>query len=310
MSEVSILLPSFFSLEPVKQRVSSILPKTDVYRDTDFKGSDARVLVVTTFSKVDAELIAKLPNLRFVQVASTGYDNVDVSLLKSKGIKLSNIPIANKESVAEHVIMMTLALLRDLIPLDSKIKTRSWPPLTQERELKGKVFAIIGMGAIGIRLAERLLPFEVSVIYYDIERRGEEIEQRLGVTFLPLEECLKTADIVSLHLPLSQETKRMFSKKEFALMKNNSIFINTSRAEIVYESALIDAIKSKSIRAGIDVYPQEPPNFDSELFRLNGVIFTPHSAGATAESQERFMLETVRNVLHFLQGADPLYQVI
>jgi phosphoglycerate dehydrogenase-like enzyme len=305
--EVSILLPTFFPLEPVKQRVSSTLPGTEVHHDQDFKGSDARVLVVTTFTKVGAEILAKMPNLKFVQVASTGYDNVDTSLLKSKGIKLSNIPIANKESVAEHVIMMTLALLRDLVSLDSKIKNKSWPPLSQGRELKGKVFAIIGMGAIGTRLAERLLPFEVSIIYYDIERKPEEVEQRLGISFFPLEECLRMADIVSLHLPLSEKTRGMFSKREFGLMKNGSIFINTSRAEIVDEKDLIDAIKIRGIRAGIDVFPQEPPNFDSELYKVGGIIFTPHSAGATAESQERFMMETIRNVVHFLQGVGPLY---
>lgn len=310
MPEVVILLPTFFPLDPVKMGVSSILPGTEVQHDTDFKGSDARVLVVTTFTKVGVDLISKMPNLKFVQVASTGYDNVDTSLLKSKGIKLSNIPIANKESVAEHVIMMALALLRDLVDVDLKIKNKSWPPLTQGRELKGKVFAIIGMGAIGTRLAERLLPFEVSLVYYDIERKPEDTEQRLGISFLSLDECLKSADIVSLHLPLTEETKGMISKKEFALMKDGSIFINTSRAEIVDENDLIEAIKTKGIKAGIDVFPTEPPNFDSELFRLDGVIFTPHSAGATVESQERFMMETVRNVVHFLQGVNPLYQVI
>ncbi|MDH2902123.1 MAG: 2-hydroxyacid dehydrogenase [archaeon] len=310
MPEVAILLPVFFPLDAVKMGVSSILPGTEVRHDRDFTGSDARVLVVTTFTKVGSDIVSKMPNLKFVQVASTGYDNVDISLLKSKGVKLSNIPIANKESVAEHVIMMTLALLRDLIPLDSKIKNKNWPSLTQGRELKGKVFAIIGMGAIGTRLAERLLPFEVSIVYCDIERKPEEIEQRLGVSFLPLDECLKTADIISLHLPLTDETKGIFSKREFDLLKNGAIFINTSRAEIVDENALIETIKTKGIRAGIDVFPQEPPNFDSELFQLNGVIFSPHSAGATAESQERFMIETVRNVAHYLQGVDPLYQVI
>ncbi len=160
--------------------------------------------------------------------------------------------------------MMTLALLRDLVSLDSKIKSRSWPSLTQGRELKGKIFAIIGMGAIGTKLAERLLPFEVSVIYYDIERKPVEVEQKLGVSFYPLEDCLRMADIVSLHLPLTEQTRGMFSKKEFELMKNNSIFINTSRAEVLDEKDLIDAIKTKGIRAGIDVFLQEPPNFDSE----------------------------------------------
>jgi phosphoglycerate dehydrogenase-like enzyme len=309
LSDVTILLPEFIPLEQIKQSVDAVLPGTGVFHDTEFKGSNSKVLVVTTFTKVDAEVVSKMPNLKFVQVASTGYDNVDEALLKSKGVALSNIPIANKESVAEHVIMMALALLRGLVPLDAEIKAKSWPNLTQGRELKDKIFAIIGMGAIGTKLAERLLPFEVSMVYYDVVRRPQDFEQRLGITFYPLDDCLRMADIVSVHLPLTDETKGMFSEEKLSLMKEGCIFINTSRAEIVDEGALVRAVKSGTITAGIDVFPQEPPDFHSELFGLRGVIFTPHSAGATVESQERFLLETMRNVLRYVQGVEPLYRV-
>lgn len=309
MGDVTILLPEFFPLDQVQQSVSAVLPGTGVFHDSDFKGSDSRVLVVTTFTEVDAGMVAKMPNLKFVQVASTGYDNVDQALLKSKGVVLSNIPVANKESVAEHVIMMALALLRDLVPLDAEIKGKGWPSLTRGRELKGKVFAVVGMGAIGSKLAERLLPFEVSVVYYDAVRRPQDFEQRLGLSFYPLDECLKLADIVSVHLPLTDETRGMFSAEKLSLMKEGAIFINTSRAEIVDEAALIGALKEGRMTAGVDVFPREPPDFGSELFGLRGVIFTPHSAGATVESQERFLLETMRNVLRFLQGVEPLYKV-
>jgi phosphoglycerate dehydrogenase-like enzyme len=309
LSDVTILLPEFFPLDQIRQTVSSVLPGTGVFHDNEFGGSDSKVLVVTTFTKVDAAIVAKMPKLKFVQVASTGYDNVDQALMKSKGITLSNIPVANKESVAEHVIMMTLALLRGLVPLDAKIKDKSWPSLTQGRELKDKVFAIIGMGAIGTKLAERLLPFEVSMIYYDVVRRPQDIEQRLGITFYPLDDCLRLADIVSVHLPLTDQTRGLFSGEKLSLMKQGCIFINTSRAEIVDEAALARAVKSGTLVAGIDVFAQEPPDFGSEIFGLDGVIFTPHSAGATVESQERFMMETMRNVLRYLQGVEPLYRV-
>ena len=309
MTDVTILLPEFFPLDQIRQTVSSVLPGTRVFHDTEFDGSDSKVLVVTTFTKVDAAVVAKMPNLKFVQVASTGYDNVDLSLLKSKGVKLSNIPVANKESVAEHVMMMVLALLRGLVPLNAEIKAKRWPNLTQGRELKDKVFAIIGMGAIGTKLAERLLPFEVSTIYYDVVRQPQDSEQKLGVTYYPLDDCLKLADIISVHLPLTEETKGMFSTEKLTLMKQGCIFINTSRAEVVDEAAFVQAVKSGAIAAGIDVFAQEPPDFGSELFALDGVIFTPHSAGATMESQERFMMETMRNVLRYLQGVEPLYKV-
>lgn len=309
MTDVTVLLPEFVPLEQIRQSVAAVLPSTGVFHDKEFQGSDSKVLVVTTFTKVDAEMVSKMPNLRFVQVASTGYDNVDEALLKSKGVALSNIPIANKESVAEHVIMMALALLRNLIPLDRQIKEGTWPELTQGRELKEKVFAIIGMGAIGSKLAERLLPFEVSMVYYDVVRREPEFERRLGLTFYPLDDCLKAADVVSIHLPLTGETRGMLSKEKLALMKESSVLINTSRAEIVDEGALVEAVKSGRIVSGIDVFPKEPPDFGSELFRTPGIIFSPHSAGATAESQGRFLMETMRNVLRYLQGVEPLYRV-
>jgi len=312
VSEVCVLLPSFIPLDQIRQALSSIISGAEVHHDREFSGSGSKVLIVTTFTKVGKEIVGRMPNLRFVQVASTGYDNVDIDLLKSKGIKLSNIPTANKESVAEHVVMMAFALLRDLVPLDSNIKSRRWPSLTTGRELKGKVFAIIGLGMIGAKLAERLLPFEASLVYYDIERKPEELEQRLGITFLSLEVCLKSADIISLHLPLTEKTRGMFSKREFDLMKRGTIFINTSRAEVVDEKALVEAVNTKELKVGIDVFQKEPPDFDSELFQLdkNKVLFSPHLAGSTAESQERFMVETMRNVLHYLQGTEPLYQVI
>jgi phosphoglycerate dehydrogenase-like enzyme len=309
LPEVTVLLPGFIPLETVAQGVGALLPGTGVFHDFEFGGSDSRVLVVTTFTRVDGALLGKMPNLKFVQVASTGYDNVDLGLLKSRGITLSNIPVANKESVAEHVIMMSLALLRDLVPLDRQIKEGSWPELTRARELKDKVFAIVGMGAIGSKLAERLLPFEVSMVYYDAVRRDPEFEQRLGLTFYPLDDCLKVADLVSIHLPLTEETKGMFSKEKLALMKEGSILINTSRAEIVDEAALVEAVRSGRTTAGIDVFPKEPPDFSSELFRTPGIIFSPHSAGATVESQGRFLMETMRNVLRYLQGVEPLYRV-
>jgi len=114
-----------------------MLMKVAITTSVDFERNNADVLIVTTFTKVDAELLNKLPNLRFIQVASTGYDNVDLEEVKHRGIMLSNIPVANKEAVAEHVIMFALALLRNLIQLNSEIKAKQWPILTGARELRG-----------------------------------------------------------------------------------------------------------------------------------------------------------------------------
>ena len=304
------ILPAFLPIDEIKASIGQILPDLEVRTDSDFDRSEADVLVVTTFTRVDGELLGKFPSLKFLQVASTGYDNVELDAVRNRGVMLSNIPVANKESVAEHVIAMTLSLLKDMRFLDSELRRGNWPMITGSRELKGKTFGIVGMGAIGIRLAERLLPFEVGMVYHDVRRLPEEREQNLGLTYLPLERLLEVSDVISIHVPLTKDTEKMFSSSAFRKMKDGSILINTSRGEVVDEQALIDAVKGKGIRAGLDVFPTEPPDFSSELFRLDNVIFSPHIAGVTVESQQRFITETVSNVLRYAQGVDPLYRVL
>ena len=304
------ILPAFLPIDEIKASIGQILPDLEVRTDSDFDRSEADVLVVTTFTRVDGELLGKFPSLKFLQVASTGYDNVELDAVRNRGVMLSNIPVANKESVAEHVIAMTLSLLKDMRFLDSELRSGNWPMITGSRELKGKTFGIVGMGAIGIRLAERLLPFEVGMVYHDVRRLPEEREQNLGLTYLPLERLLGVSDVISIHVPLTKDTEKMFSSSAFREMKDGSILINTSRGEVVDEQALVDAVKGKGIRAGLDVFPTEPPDFSSELFRLHNVIFSPHIAGVTVESQQRFITETVSNVLRYAQGVDPLYRVL
>ncbi len=308
--KVLAILPPFLPIDEIDRAVGAILPGIEIRTDTDFESSECEVLIVTTFTPVDPALLGKMPGLKFIQVASTGYDNVQISILKERGIRLSNIPVANKESVAEHVIAFVLAFLKNLIFFDRTLREGNWPILTNSRELSGKVFGIVGMGAIGKRLAERLLYFGVKTVYYDPVRLPEAEEEMLGARPLDLNTLLKESDIVSIHMPLTDKTRNMFGQDTFSMMKDGAIFINTSRGEIVDEAALIDAIKRKGIQAGLDVYPHEPPDFTSELFRLDNVIFSPHIAGVTMESQRRFITETVSNVLKYVQGLEPLYRVV
>lgn len=308
--KILIILPPFFPATSVEATIKQILPDAEITTNTDFGQNNAEVLVATTFTKVDEQLVSKFPNLKFVQIASTGYDNVDAETLRKRGVKLSNIPTANKESVAEHVIAVALAQLKNLLYFHNEIVNGNWPFLTNSTELMGKTFGIIGMGAIGKRLAERLLYFGVNTIYSDPVRIPEEEEENLGVSYAPMDELLRRSDIVSLHVPLTKETDRFIGEKEFNLMKDAAIFINTSRGEVVDEPALIKAIKSKGVRACIDVYSQEPPDPRSELFKVPNVIFSPHIAGVTVESQQRFIADTISNVLKYVQGLEPSYQVL
>lgn len=303
------VLPAFLPVDDIKANVAQILPDLEIRTDTDFEKSDADVLVVTTFTKVDKDVIEKFPSLKFLQVASTGYDNVDLEALKKRKITLSNIPVANKESVAEHVIAMALSILKDMRFLDNELRSGNWPMLTGSRELKGKTFGIVGMGAIGIKLAERLIPFEVALVYHDVRRLPEDRERELGLTYVPFKKLVEVSDVISIHVPLTDSTEKMFSSFAFDSMKDGAILINTSRGEVVDEDALISAVKKKGIRAGLDVFSKEPPDLGSPLFKLDNIIFSPHIAGVTIESQQRFITETVSNVLRYVQGLDPLYKV-
>ena len=306
---VLIILPPFLPSDEIKATLRQVLPAAEVLNDTNFKEKNSEVLVATTFTPVDEELIGKLPNLKFVQIASTGYDNVDTEALRKRGVHLSNIPTANKESVAEHVITMALAQLKNLMYFHSEIVKGNWPFLTNSMELMGKTFGIIGMGAIGRKLAERLLYFGTNTVYYDPVRIPVEDEEILGVTYTDLDTLLKKSDIISLHVPLNAQTERFMSKDQFSSMKDGAIFINTARGEVIDEPALVNAIKTKGIRACIDVYAEEPPDPKSDLFGLDNVIFSPHIAGVTIESQQRFITETVSNVLKYVQGLDPQFRV-
>ncbi|MHB8361001.1 MAG: NAD(P)-dependent oxidoreductase [Thermoplasmataceae archaeon] len=282
----------------------------DIRTEADFSRDDCEILIITTFTKVDSELLEKLPSLKFIQVASTGYDNVDLESVRKKGIMLSNAPSSNKESVAEHVIGMVLYFLKDFRFLDQELRNGNWPMLTGSREMKGKTFGIIGMGAIGRRLVERLLPFEPGIVYYDPRKLDPDDEASLGVSFLELDDLIAESDIISIHVPLTPETRNMLGKERIEKLKDGAILINTARGEVVDEQALIRAVKEKGVKAGIDVYVTEPPDFSSEIFKLDGILLSPHIAGVTVESQQRFLQETIANVIRYVQGVKPINVVV
>jgi phosphoglycerate dehydrogenase-like enzyme len=307
--KVVAILPAFLDLDTIKKSIDQIMPGIEIFTDTEFEKNDADVVVITTFTRFGRNELDKFPELKFLQVASTGYNNVDIKELRKRNIILCNVPVANKDAVAEHVIGMTLALLKNFLTFDSQIKSGNWPLLTNSRELQGKTFGIIGMGAIGIKLIQKLIPFNVGIVYYDPRRLSGADEEFYGVTYLELDELIKASDIISIHAPLTKSTMLMFNDSRFGMMKDNAIFINTSRGEIVDEKALVKAIKEKNLYSGIDVFSVEPPDFSSELFHLDNVLFSPHIAGVTMESQDRFITETIGNIIRYSQGIDPLYKV-
>ena len=306
-------LPWFLPVDDVRQRVGALIPELDIVPEPTAPGrfplDELETPILTTFHALRAEDIAQLTALKFVQVASTGYDRVDLAACRARGIMVSNIPVANSKTVAEHVILVVLALLRDLVTLDQSLRHETWPTLTGANELAGKVFGVVGMGRIGREVAARLVPFETSTIYYDVVRLSADQERNLGVTAVGLEELVDQSDIISLHLPLNRRTRGMFTEEMFGRMKPRAIFVNAARSELVDPVALRWVVGEGKIRAALDVFPTEPPDFTDPVFRAKGTVFTPHIAGVTEEAQQRFLTETVKNVLRFVQGKEPLYRV-
>jgi len=273
---------------------------------------EAEILVSTAFVPITGEMIRNAPRLRFLQVAGVGVDHVDMEAARAAGITVANVAAANAVSVAEHVVMVALAMTRDLCNAHAAMRAGQWSLpqwMSRARELAGLTVGIVGMGRIGREVARRLLPFGVTIVYYDVQPLDQTTEDELGVTLLPLDDLLAAADIVTVHVPLNENTYHLFDATRFARMKPGSYFINAARAEIVDENALVDALKTRLGGAAIDVFSPEPPPPDHPLFSLPNVLLTPHGAGVTVNAQQRIAQGAIQNVLRYLDGR-PLADVV
>ena len=205
------------------------------------------------------------------------------------------IPVANNHgnsiAVAEFTVLLVLALLRKLPVHHNTTKGGRWLEhnlMVEMGELAGRTVGIVGMGFVGRAVAQRIKGFEANLVYTDIRQLSSDQEEALGLTFVSLEELLKQADIITLNLSLTSESKNLIGPKEFEMMKKTAFLINTARAGIVDQDALYRALYSREIAgAAIDVYPQEPPDPNNPMFLLDNVIFTPHMAGASLDTWGR-----------------------
>lgn len=265
----------------------------------------AEILISTTFFPLPRAALEQATNLRFIQVAGVGADHVDLDAARDLGIAVAVVTGANTVSVAEHVVMVILAMLRGLIPAHESMRSGGWPLptwMTQAHDLAGRTVGILGMGRIGRGVAERLVPFEVTLLYHDIVRLPESEEDLLGVTYVDLDTLLTSSDILTLHLPLTKETRHILNRERLFKMKKGAYLVNTARAELVDEAALVEALQGHLAGAAIDVFSPEPPPPDHPLRSLPNVILTPHGAGVTVEAQQRIAQGVIQNVLRYLQG--------
>ncbi len=217
--------------------------------------------------------------LKLVQLISAGYDRIDVSAAKQAGVPIANNGGANSVAVAEHTMMLILAVYKKMAFHHINVTHGKWRvgdfAATRTYELAGKKLGIVGLGTIGKKVVRRAAAFDMDIQYYDVIRLNEDQEDALGVKFALFPELLQSSDVVSLHVPLNDQTRKMMGAREFAMMQKDAIFINTCRGPVVDEEALRHALLSRQIAAaGLDVMVEEPPLINHPLFGLENVTFT------------------------------------
>ncbi len=252
--------------------------------------------------------------VRLVQLLSAGYDEVDVALARRLGIPVATNGGANAPSVAEHVILLILASYRHLTEVAAMVRRGAWESsFTTARltyEIGGKAIGLVGLGNIGRALARRLRAFEATLLYYDVRRLDPEAEEELGLVYCDLPTLLSQADIVSLHLPLTPETRHLIGEAELALMKPTALLVNAARGGLVDEAALARALRGKKILgAALDVLSQEPPPPGHPLLDLKNCLITSHCAGPTFDSWPRRFQNGFANIARVLQGLEPEWLV-
>jgi len=265
-------------------------------------------------AKLDSDILIKCKKLKVISRHGVGYDNIDLKHLKKNNIALLITATGNALAVAEHVMYMMLSLSKGVTSYDAEVRSGNFKKNVNKietYELFKKEMLIAGFGRIGKNLIKRCLGFDMKVNVYDPFVDEKKIKSLGGQKVDSLESSIKTADFVSIHMPLNEKTRNLIDSKILKTMKNNSIIINTARGGIINEKDLDQALKSKIIfAAGLDVFENEPPNLNNPLLKNDKVLLSPHSATFTNECKSRMSIETVQNIIDFFENKTKSYMVV
>lgn len=274
-------------------------------QELEGKVKEADYLLVSGRLKINRTVLGNAQNIKMIQRTGVGLDSIDLEYIRNHDIPFYVNKGVNAQSVAEHTILLMLASLRNLVEINENTKRGIWKKQAQgvcTHELCGKKVGLIGMGAIGRKVAGMLKAFGAKVLYNDVSKMKQEDENALGIKFSTREEIIEKSDIISLHCPLTDDTRHMINDRAVNKMKNGVILINTARGGLIDEAALINGIKNGKIAgAGIDVYEKEPVD-NSEVLNLQNVITTPHIGGVTYDSFYQMMYQAMRNIEMFDKG--------
>lgn len=284
------------------------LSKKEIIKFLNKKSYDGVLSMLT--DTIDKEVFEKVSSVKIFANYAVGFNNIDIEEARKRNIVVTNTPGGSTESVAEHTFALLLALTRRITEGDQfmyKGKFTGFDPmLLWGDEIGGKTLGIIGTGRIGGRVAEMAKKgFGMKIIYHDVVRNSQ-IENELGTVYMPtIEEVLKNADIVSLHVPLMPSTHHLMNRERLAMMKKSAYLINTSRGPVVDEIALAEVMRNGGIRgAGLDVFEFEP-KIERSIRKLPNVVVSPHVASATPEARIDMAKMSADNLIDFFEGRKP-----
>ncbi|MET1159887.1 MAG: D-2-hydroxyacid dehydrogenase [Thermoprotei archaeon] len=293
------------AIEILKERGFEVLYREEPEEDELVElVKDVDALIVRSKPLVTRRVIEAANKLKIIVRAGVGLDNIDLDAAKEKGIEVANVPEAATNSVAELAIGLMISVLRKIAYADRMMRQGKWVKKeSMGFELRGKTLGIIGMGRIGRAVARIAYHgFGMKILYYDVYRAPREFEEEVRARYVDLETLLRESDIVSIHVPLTPETKHLINEERLKLMKKNAILINTARGAVVNTNALIKALKEGWIAgAGLDVYEEEPLPPDHPLLKLDNVVLTPHIGASTYEAQERAGIGAAKKIIEFFE---------
>lgn len=266
-------------------------------------------LMVRSGTQVTREVIEAADNLMVIGRAGIGVDNIDLEAASERDVKVVNSPTGATPSVAELTIAHMLSLARHLPRADRTMKAGEWAKKQLKgSEIKGKTLGLVGCGNIGQEVGRRAVAFDMDVLYYSRSRKPS-FEKECGARYADLDELLAASDYVTLHIPITQETRHLIGKRELSAMKSHAYLVNCARGGVVDEDALYEALKNGDIAgAALDVYEQEPPG-ETKLAELDNVVMTPHLGAATVEGQIRAGTICAEQMLMVLDGETPEFWV-
>ncbi len=280
------------------------------YSETELAAElrDCDAVLVTSRDRITRAVIEAAPRLKIISKYGARPENVDLEAASEHGIRVLSTPWANPDSVAEHAILLLLAVLRRLIQVSAHVRAGGWRDTVRPSvELKGKTVGLVGLGGVGSRVAEKLGGFGVHLLAVDPYLSPDRAAP-LGVKLVDLDALLSEADIITLHAMVTPETRHMIGEAQLRKMRPSAVLVNTARGALVDEAALLRALQEGWIAgAGLDVFEEEPVAADNPLLALDTLVATPHVAANTQEAIERELSWAAEDVTRVLLGGSPKY---